>query len=95
MTGRPTYLTADCEAVKPSMSQVDGWGNTLLKKNEEPVRIPRLSWRMPSIALSILDDDDNNNNNDDSGGGNADRKTKMSGGIPTGGGINGLQMVPQ
>ena len=42
MTGQPTYLTADCEAAKPNMSQVDGGGNTL-SKNEEPVWFPRLS----------------------------------------------------
>ena len=84
-TGRPTYLTADCEAAKPNMSQVDGGGNTLLKKNEEPGRIPRLSWRMPSIAMSVLDNDYDNYNG--GGGGNADRTAKMSGGIPTGGRI--------
>ena len=32
MTGPPAYLTADCEAAMPSMSQVDGGGNTLSKK---------------------------------------------------------------
>ena len=32
MTGPPACLTADCEAAKPSMSQVDGGGNTLSKK---------------------------------------------------------------
>ena len=84
MTGRPTYLTADCETAKPNMSQVDGGGNTL-SKNEDPVQIPRLSWRMPSIAMSVLKDDYDNYNG--SGGGGADRMTKMSGGIPTGGGI--------
>ena len=32
MTGPPAYLTADCEAAKPSMSHVDGGGNTQSKK---------------------------------------------------------------
>ena len=38
MTEPPAYLAADCEAANPSMSRVDGGGNTL-SKNEEPVRI--------------------------------------------------------
>ena len=29
MTVPPAYLAADCEAAKPSMSRVDGGGNTL------------------------------------------------------------------
>ena len=45
---------------------------------------------MSSIAMSILDNYGNNG-----GGGNADKTAKMSGGIPTKGGINGSQMVPQ
>ena len=49
------------------------------------MQILRLSWRKPSIAVSVLDDDYDNSNG--GGGGNADRTTKMSGGIPTGGGI--------
>ena len=86
MTGPPAYLADDCEAAKPSMSRVDEGGNTLSNKNEEPVWIPRLPWRIPSMAMSILNNDHNNNNADDnddddnnddnSGGGISDRTTK-------------------
>ena len=32
MTGPPAYLASDCEAANPSMSRVDGGGNTLSNK---------------------------------------------------------------
>ena len=70
MTGPPAYLAADCEAAKPSMLRVDEGGNTLSNKNEKPVRILRLSWRIPSMAMSILNNDYNDNNDGDNNNNN-------------------------
>ena len=92
MTRRPAYLTADCEAAKTHMPQVDGGVNTLSKQKRGACGDSGLSWRMPSMAMSILDNDYNNDNNDDdddnddngndnSGGGIGDRTTKKSGGL--------------
>ena len=93
MTRRPAYLTADCEAAKPRISQVDGGGNTLSKQKIGAGADLGLSWRMLSMAMSILNNDYNdndvdagNNANDDdgdndSGGGSGDRTTRKSGGV--------------
>ena len=42
-------------------------GETRCQKNEEPVRIPRLSWRMPSMAMTIRNNNYNQNNDDKDG----------------------------
>jgi hypothetical protein len=90
MIGRPAYLTADCEAAKPRVSQVDGGGSTMSKLKRGAGADSGLSWRIPSMAMSFLDNDYNDNDNDDddnygnkidSGSGSGDRTTKKSGGV--------------
>ena len=72
------------------MSRVDGGGNTLSKQKRGAGADSGLSWRMPSMAMSILNNDynndDNDNNDDDNDDENHENDNDENGDDGSGGG---------